>query len=251
MSRRWRITLGLGILAIAGGLYAWRQLPRDSSARVAVSDVVRKFRASVAEEPNRLQQVEGLPRPGVYRYKVSGGESLNGLIFSTNHRYLGTSTVTVTSDSCGVTERWQVLSVRWTEAGICDGDKGAVQLASLVEHHEFFGVTEQLSYGCGRDAQAGRSGCVSASGSILSLSRPVGVEPVEVGGEAFNALHAETELRFFGDNSGSGESHEWRRVSDGLLLRKEIGTDLSISAEGGGTYGESYSLPLLSPEPER
>jgi hypothetical protein len=250
MSRGWGIALGLVALVAAVGLFVWQQRPRDSADRVTVDQVREKFRADVARDPGRLEQADGLPEPGVYRYSIHGGETLDA-VQDTDHRYGGVSTITVIPSPCGVLERLQVLSGRWSQIELCPGDGGDIRVVSLHDHHEFFGVEQDTSYVCRRGAQPEESRCASGGDLISNTGKLIGTESVEVGGRSFSAFHVRTDIAISGSNSGAGRSDEWRRRSDNLLLKKEVSTDASFTEEGGGNYGERYSLLLLSTSPQR
>ncbi|MBW8058780.1 MAG: hypothetical protein FVQ78_00295 [Solirubrobacterales bacterium] len=260
MSRRRYIALAVVALVIGGAVYAWKHFPRDNTARATAGQALLMFRRDVERYANRLDRVPGFPELGVYRYATRGGENLDTAILSTGHDYGGVSTIAIAPASCGVEERWQVLTERWTEAEVCREATG-LRLKSLREHHEFFGVTKAMSYACKGgtlpDASELRAGmrwvtkCASRNGSISNATRMMGVERVKVAGRVFDAAHTRSNIVLEGENSGTGERNEWRRRLDGLLLRRTVSIEASFDILGSGRYSESYSLELLSPDPRR
>jgi hypothetical protein len=79
----------------------------------------------------------------------------------------------------------------------------------------------------------------------------VGVGMVSVGKETFDAIQVATRTTLAGDPSGTAKREDWRRRSDGLLLRRSVESDVDTGAGGGSHYTERYTLRLLSTTPER
>jgi hypothetical protein len=255
MGRRRRIALLAGICLAVLAVLAWLNRPRDEPARATVDDAVRSFRAEGDSARNDSEQ--GEPPLGVYRYATRGSESVQTAILGTTHDYDGVSTIVLSAGRCGLRERWQVLSGRWSEAEACESADGDTS-ATVVEFHEFFGSEQEDSLRCHGDETASSeegarfaSFCESENFSISNRSRVVGVEPVSVGGETFDATRVETRSVFGGENSGTARREEWRRRSDGLLLRRMVESEASTDAGGGSHYNERYTLRLLSTEPRR
>jgi hypothetical protein len=243
------------VLALA--LLAWLNRPRDEPAKATVGDAVRSFRA--AGESGRREVGSGEPAPGVYRYATQGSESVDTPIVGTDHDYGGVSTIVLSSGRCGGMERWQVLAGRWSEAESCPGAHGD-ELRRVTEFHEFFGVEQEDSFRCRgplpkiSDLQPGTrfsSFCESDSSSVSSSAEVIGFGTVSVGGDAFPAVHTISRSRLEGETSGTARREEWRRRSDGLLLRRSASSTADSSANEGAHYTESYTLQLLDPEPRR
>ena len=74
---------------------------------------------------------------------------------------------------------------------------------------------------------------------------------MSVGDETFDALRIVTRNVVEGDPSGTAKREEWRRRSDGLLLRRSAESDVDTSAGGGSHYTERYTIRLLSATPRR
>lgn len=254
------IGLGVAALVVVGAIFAWQFAPRDSVTRATVGDAVQTFRHRVEQRIARGAGLLDGVEYGVYRYLIHGGEDIDATILGAHHNYGGVSTVAITPTPCGVEERWQVLRGRWTEVELCR-TKGGSRVEGLRDSHEFFGKENVISYACRGDdipvAADQRPGmgwifdCVADEASATNTSRVIAVEKLEVGGQTYDAVHTKSKIELAGEVSGTDMREEWRRRSDGLLLRRvdEIEADLDIL--GGASYDERYSLSLISAEPER
>lgn len=260
MSRGRYIGLGVVALVVGGAIFAWQFAPRDSVTRATVGDAVQKFRDRVEQ---RVAQGAGLldgVEYGVYRYVIHGGEDVDATILGAHHNYGGISTVAITPTPCGVEERWQVLRGRWTEVELCR-TKGGSRVAGLRDSHEFFGEGRVISYVCQGDdipiAADQRPGmewtfeCVADEASARNTSRVIAVEKFEVGGQIYDAVRTKATITLKGEVSGTDRREEWRRRSDGLLLRRVDDIEADLDILGGASYDERYSLSLVAPEPER
>jgi hypothetical protein len=246
-TRRLLFTLALAAPIAAFGL--WQYWPNDSSTKVTPGQALGEFRRLTQQDPRRGRPTTGLPSPGVYRYAINGGESLSSFL-SADHRYDGIATISVSASACGIEERWEVLRERWTASRMCRGDGGMLQLTQIREHHEFFGSVENLRYACEPAAAEDATYCSSSGGSILYTTRSLGSKPVEIAGQLVAADHFRARATFSGDSSGEGQIDEWRRASDGLLLRKKLTVKAHV-ASVGAEYGERYQLHLLATRPDR
>lgn len=255
-SRR-RYIVALVVVCVAGlAVLAWINRPQDEPARATVNDAVRSFRTQGdaghgGEEP-------GERALGVYRYATQGSESVQSPISDTTHDYDGVSTVVVSEGRCGQVERWQVLEGRWSEGESCPGPHGD-RFTAATEFHEFFGFEQEDSFRClgivmPRPIKRGASfssSCQSEDSSVSSMSRVIGFETIIVAGEPFEAIHVESRSELEGEVTGTAEREEWRRRSDGLLLRRSASTTTDTSLGGGTHYTERYAIELLDPQPRR
>jgi hypothetical protein len=244
----------LGVCVAGAALFAVLHGIRDEPTRASVDDAVRTFR----EEDGRSGHGGGPGEPalGVYRYATRGSESAHSPIASATHDYGGVSTIVLSPGRCGELERWQVLTGRWTEAEACPGSHGGEFKAT--EFHEFFGVGREDRFRCRAGSTAGSSvvrvgarfssSCRSDGSSISSDSRVVGFEKVPVAGKALDAVHLVSRSLLEGETSGTARREEWRRRSDGLLLRRTVDSDATM---GAIHYTEHYTIRLLEPKPLR
>ena len=86
---------------------------------------------------------------------------------------------------------------------------------------------------------------------ISTTSRVLGGRTVRVGGAALDATLIESRSVFGAESSGSAVRREWRRRSDGLLLRRVVKSEADASTAGGTHYVERYAIQLLSTRPRR
>jgi hypothetical protein len=242
-------------VCLLAGFFAWQNRPDDETRRATVGEAVERFRAG-----NASGEGPGGAALGVYRYRTRGEESADTGLLSATHDYDGLSTVTIDRGPCGVLERWQVLAGRWTEAEFCVPPKGS-GLREITEYHEFFGRERENGYRCRGDSPTRRelrragtrfsSRCVSGEAMAVSHSRVVEIEEVRVGGMAFDAVHTTSEVDLDGNVTGSTTRNDWRRRSDGLLLRRVVETDARMDGSPDADYSERYSIELLSATPQR
>ena len=254
MGRRRKIALLVVGCLVAVAAFAWLNRPRDEPTRATVDEAVRSFRAN--GDSGSHGGGPGEPALGVYRYATHGSESTKSAFFGATHDYAGVSTIALSAGRCGERERWQVLAERWAEVEAC-GER----LAALTEFHEFFGFGQEDSFRCHGASPAGQRSlrpgarisnfCRSEDSSVSSAARVVGVERVTVGSEPFDAVHIESRNVLGGSTSGIAKRDEWRRRSDGLLLRRSAESDADTSAGGGSHYTERYTIRLLSVKPRR
>lgn len=258
MRRRYVVIVAIAC-AVVPAYLIWRAFPRDRVSPVEAGEAVRIFRQRSVRP---LSARSGEPAPGVYRYSTRGAESVETAlgILSTSHDFRGTSTISVIPTRCGIVERWQALATRWTEVANCR-EPGGYRLALIDEMHEFFGVSREVLYRCRepvrpsptklRPGMGWRGHCETGDSSRVSNFRVLGLEPVSVGGRSFEAVHTRTELKLTGTYSGSANQEDWRRRSDGLLLRRLSRTDGFLGGTVDADYTERYEIEIRSLKPDR
>lgn len=257
MSRR-RYVVSLVIVCVAGlAVLAWLNRPRDEPARATVDEAIRSFRAQ--DDGGGSGEGSAESALGVYRYATRGSETAQSAVLDTTHDYDGVSTIVVSAGRCGVVERWQVLEGRWAEGESCPGPRGD-RLTTATEFHEFFGFEQEDSFRCSGIAmprlrnRAGvrfSSSCKSEDSSVSNASRVIGFGTVTVASVPFQAIHTESRSELEGGFTGTARREEWRRRSDGLLLRRTVSSSTDTNAGGGTHYTEQYTIKLLDPEPRR
>ena len=241
---------------IGGGFVAWKQFPRDETARATKGEALERFR----QRAEAAGEGPGGAALGVYAYRTRGSESADTGLLDSTHEYDGLSTITLTRARCGVRERWQVLASRWGEARFCVPPNGT-GLRSIAEFHEFFGRGGEDSFECRGNTPSKRllrtvgtrfsSRCRNKRSTAESHSKVVGVDEVVVGGDPVTAIHTTTNVELEGDVEGGTTRDDWRRRSDGLLLRRVVETDAKRSGAIDADYEESYTIQLVSVTPER
>jgi hypothetical protein len=240
---------------LVAGYVAWQNFPDDEATHATVGEAVDRFRQSGA-----AGEGPGGAALGVYSYRSRGSESADTGLLSATHDYDGISTVTIDRGPCGVLERWQVLAERWTEAEFCVPPKGS-GLREISEFHEFFGRDRENGYRCRGRAPSRRklrtagtrwaTTCSSKSGTAVSRSRVVDIERLKIESKLYHAVHTTSEVVLEGNVSGTTTRNDWRRRSDGLLLRRTVETAASMEGTPDADYSEHYSIELLSTRPRR
>lgn len=257
MSARSKIVIAaIGLLA-GGAAAAWLLLQGEDVDRATVGDALARFHQHGGETG---EDTGGAP-PGVYRYGTRGSEHVDaGGLLTATHDYDGVSTVVVTRGPCGTRERWEVLSTRWLETESClPPDESG--LRAISEFHEFFGTVSEDRYRChgkrpprrllSRIGTGFTRTCGGAHGTATGASRVVAATVVTVAGEPVDAIRTTTRVSLGGDVSGATLRDDWRRRSDGLLLRRVADTEAKRSGAIDADYSEHYSLRLLSQKPRR
>ena len=254
MGRGLKIALVATACVAVLALLVWLKWPRDEPSRATVGDAVRSFRAEGENDKRRGKPTE--PPLGVYRYATRGSESVNSPVLNTSHDYDGVSTIVLSAGPCAERERWQVLDGRWTEGELCPGAHGTTA-GTVTEFHEFFGTAQRDAFRCHGDAAALKPGvsltssCRSDSSSIATTSHVLRPASIMVGGVTYDTTQIDSRSVFGGENSGTALRREWRRRSDGLLLRRTVSSEADSSLAGGTHYSEQYTIRLLSTTPRR
>ena len=261
------IALVVAAVVVVGALAVWKLFPKDDTSRVSVNEAVAEFR----EEGGAAGGGEGVlfeRQPGVYRYETKGSESADTGLLSTTHDYDGISTITLSKRSCGavdgVVERWQVLGGRWAEFTTCPTKGGDFfELIGFVEYHEFFGEDRANHYTCTGDPASKRSSRQVGKtfhGRCESDEGDSGVSETLVDGDREgrrrrqvlpSRAHVTADVKLDGQVAGTAKRDDWRRRSDGLLLRRVTSSDAKLSGTIDADYHESYSLQLLSVNPRQ
>src|SRR5690242_2729412 len=106
--RRWmralRWVLALALVVVAGGVLVLWWVSRPP-APVSVNDVINKFRNT---SPSSAPRANGGPQVGVYLYATQGSEGISAGHLT--HHYPNVTTLTVTTDDCGLNFRWDALT---------------------------------------------------------------------------------------------------------------------------------------------
>jgi len=216
------------------------------------SEALARFRAagSAAAVP-----LEGLPVPGVYRYRTTGGEHISFLDYRRN--YSANTTRIVTRHGCGVREsQWFLvqhleyydrcgeklvgygtdIAYWWTHGTQdFDCDDGSFDGAGLKPG-------EQSNWDC-RDADT-RAGQVVAR---------LADEVVDVGVRSMPARHTRWTTTFTGATEGTAVVEDWFDPATGLVLKetRNIGLRVGSVFVGKIDYVDISAFTLLSLQPDR
>ena len=244
---------------VAGGLAAvgaWWFVLRDVPEPASVEEAVTTFR-----EETETGTHEPSPVPeGVYVYDTDGFERTDALTGVT-HRYPARSTITVTSDPCGVRMRWDVLKGRSTTWTYCLGADGGWTVASQDERHTFFGRTERTDYTCGRTPfhpagdRVGTSfdvSCATGSAEERGVGRVVAREALRVSGRPVETVHVRRSTSFTGEIRGRSTHDVWLARATGVPVKIVMTSQTTNDSPVGDVhYDEEVSLRLRSLTPRR
>ena len=257
MSRTWLVVGALGLISAAGvaALAVWWFLLRDVARPASLTDAIAAFREQEADGSSGHSPVP----PGVYVYDTDGFERTDAL-GGVTHRYPARSTITATSDPCGLRLRWDVLRGRFTSWTVCVGPDGWAQ-RTRDERHTFFGIADQTTYRCGstpfRPAgdRPGTGFAVScATGSAAERGRGVVVEreTLTVGDVSVECAHVRTRTTFAGTTTGSATYDFWLARDSGVPVRVTMESRTTNGSPIGDVhYEEDVSLRLTSVTPHR
>ena len=257
MSRRWLAAGAAAVVAAAAlaALGGWYFLLRDDIEPASVADAIASFRAQEASVG------EGKPPipPGVYVYATDGFERTDAL-GGTTHRYPATSTITATSDPCGVRLRWDVLDGRYSTWRLCIGRDGWEQRVR-DERHTFFGIGDQTTYTCRHTLfrpahdEPGTTfpvSCTTGEATERGRGRVVARESCKAGGSALECAHVRTATMFGGGTTGSATFDFWLARDTGLPVAiRMVSRTTNGSLIGDVHYEEDVSLRLTSLTPRR
>jgi hypothetical protein len=195
------------------------------------------------------------PAPGVYRYTTTGGDAVDAL-GGASHTYPATSTITVTVDGCGTTQRWTAAAERWDEFTTCAVD-GGVQLQRFVSLHHFFGTDDTETSTCDGQprpigAPAGTTWtarCTDGDDVSTWNGTVVGVETAKVGSTTVEVEHVVVTIDN-GDARDRQRTETWYLAGTDLVVRRisDIATTEG-SPIGDVHYTEHYEIELDSLSP--
>lgn len=215
--------------------------------------------ADPAPPPSPAASAVGKPAPGVYEYRTTGYEQTDALGGS-RHEYPASSYTTIRDNpACGITVRWQPLRERWDESTLCpEGDN--IALRHFTMYHEFFQQGLAQSYACAAGSHVYRHGaapdttwtwhCEGEAGTIDTVVRVVGTEPMTIGGRTVDVQHLRYDSRIAGDSRGTQTQERWFDAATGLMTRITTKVDVQTKTPvGEAHYIEDYRIDLVSMQP--
>lgn len=199
------------------------------------------------------------PAEGVYVYATTGSEELD--VGGARHQYPAETTITVTRTGCGVRYRWQPLEERWDERDTCPSPAGE-RLVAFRSHHEFFGRSDERAFTCEpgslarpaepRPGTTWTNRCRAGTTVATTTGRILGIERLDVGGTAVEAVHFVLESRIDGDGTGTARYEVWALWDTGLVARQIAAVESTQQGPVGAVrYRERYDLRLRSLKPRR
>lgn len=255
MSRRTRgIVIGLGTAAVipVAAVSVWHFVLGEEAEPASVDEAVARFRQAA-------EQGETAIPAGVYLYRTSGEESISAL-GGRRHRYPTRSSLTVTSDGCGMELRWDVLRMRHNTWEVCSEGNGQ-RLAAWREAHNFVGRDDVTDWRCTMtawlpsDRTPGSSSpyrCEGAGTNQRGGVTVVGEEALLVGSVRVDTVRLRIGVTETGEARGPLVEERWLEPVTGLpvRIRYRVTTE-NASPIGDVTFEERYDLRLVSLQPRR
>ncbi|MGI9023438.1 MAG: hypothetical protein ACR2HV_09455 [Acidimicrobiales bacterium] len=243
--------IALGVL-VAVGLPSFLVAGRYWEDPVDPAAAVARFRAAGAEA---AQAVPGLPMPGVYRYRTTGGERIS--LFDYEREYSPVTVRIVTRYGCGVREEQWFLAQHLEYYDRC-----GPSLPSYGTDIAYWWTHGTQAFQCdpgsfdGSDLAPGgvsRWECRDEDTLAGQTVEYIGDESVEVDGRTVPARHTRWTTVFSGATVGGAVVDDWFDPATGLVLREErhIGLRVGSPLVGRLTYADNSTYDLLSTTPDR
>jgi len=239
-------------LVLAGGLFLVGG--RYWSGDVDLAEALARFRAHdvVARTADALP---GLPAPGVYSYRTTGGEYVS--LFDNRRAYSDTTLRIVTRRGCGVREEQFFVTQHLEYYDRC-GDR-LVTYGTDIAYWWTHGTQDFACRGGSFDMAGNRPGarvewdCGDEDTRAHQITDYVGDEPVEVEGVPLPARHTRWTTLFSGATVGGAVVDDWFDPGTGLLLREKRSIALKVGSQFVGrlTYTDASEYVLESVTPRR
>jgi hypothetical protein len=219
---------------------------------VTLDEAVARFRAAGAEA---AVPVDGLPVPGVYRYRTTGGERVSFLDYERD--YSPVTMRIVTRRSCGVRET-QLFLVQHVEYYDRCGER-LVSYGTDIAYWWTHGTQDFECDGGSFDGSGMRPGervewdCADEDTRAHQITEYVGDEEVEVDGRRLPARHVRWTTIFSEATEGTAVVDDWFAPDTGLVLmeRRNIGLRVGSPFVGELSYIDISEYLILSTEPVR
>ena len=246
-----RVLALVDALVLAGGLFLVGG--RYWVADVERAQAVARFRA--ARPGSAMAPAVGLPVPGVYRYRTTGGERIS--LFDTERDYSPVTMRIVTRRGCGVREEQFFVTQHIEYYDRC-GDK-LVSYGTDIAYWWTHGTQDFRCRGGSFDASGMRPGdrlewdCADEDTRAHQVTQYVGDERVEVDGALLPSRHTRWTTTFSGATQGGAVVDDWFDPATGLVLREKRAIGLRVGSQFVGrlTYSDVSEYTVLSLTPDR
>ena len=198
----------------------------------------------------------GLPEPGVYRYRTTGGERISFLDYDRD--YSDVTMRIVTRHGCGVREEQWFLVQHIEYYDRCGEALPAygTDIAYWWTHGTQDFVCEP---GGSFDMSGRRPGdrvewtCADEDTKAAQVTEYLGDEEVVVGGQAIRARHTRWVTTFSGATVGVATVEDWFHPATGLVLRERRAIGLRVGSPFVGRldYVDQSEFTLLALTPAR
>ena len=248
--RAWAAVLAVVIGApafIIGGKYWVSDVDLDRA--------VARFREA---GPLAARSEPGLPEPGVYQYRTTGGERISFLNYRRD--YSSTTMRIVTRHGCGVREEQWFLVQHMEYYDRC-GEQ-LVSYGTDIAYWWTHGTQDFVCTAGGTLDMAGpgrRPGdrvewtCADEDTKAAQVTEYLGDEDVVVDGRAVRARHTRWVTTFSGATVGVATVEDWFDPANGLVLKEKRSIGLRVGSPFVGRldYIDQSEFTLLSYTPAR
>jgi hypothetical protein len=252
---RWLSLLALAIVVIgtAGGT-AWALVFRTVSSPINLRDALRLYRKEAVSSLANSWHAR-LPRPGVYTYRSSGGESLS--IMGAQRSFPARSSMIVTDNSCAHVT-WAPFVQHTETTTVCPVPDGAYAIPSTITHETIGGSTTTSTLDCPAtlyllpsDSRAGthwsaRCTLSDPHETVTVTGLALGRTILMVGGRRVAAEHVRLTQHFEGAASGMSPTDYWVTSANGLIIRESEQVDVT---QDGVHYRQNSDALLVSLSP--
>ncbi len=221
---------------------------------VDLEEAVAEFRTA---GPAAAEAVPGLPTPGVYQYRTTGGEHISFLDYRRD--YSRTTMRIVTRHGCGVREEQWFLVQHREYYDRCPGGELAGYGTDIAYWWTHGTQDFQCDPGGSLDMTGHRDGdqvtwhCQDEDTRAGQVTERLGVEEVVVDGRPVQARHTRWTTTFGGATSGTAVVDDWFHPATGLVLREKRQIGLRVGSPFVGTIGyiDNSDFTVLSLDPVR
>ena len=250
---------GFGLVVLLLGAVAgiWYFVLRSPGTQVDLRQALKLYRQG---QRGDLQPTDGLPEPGVYVYRTSGGEQLN--LPGLSRAFPSASDLVVTDDGCA-SMNWVPIDEHQEEIVTCRRPDGALVMARTSSVESMAGVSTTQVIECPSTTYfvpphpvAGQRwyAVCHGPGQVDRLSgQVVGTTTLVLGGQRVPALHTRLNFSISGQESGTNPTDYWVSPTTGLILRQRESVSVSQPSGPLGSvhYAEEMAITMTSLVPVR
>ncbi|HXW39084.1 MAG TPA: hypothetical protein VEJ44_05270 [Acidimicrobiales bacterium] len=249
---------GVVVLLLTAVAGVWFFLLRSSGTQIDLRQALRLYREGQRGAAGAAGR--GLPAPGVYRYRTSGGERLS--LAGISRSFPAASNLVVTDGTCS-SMNWVPLEQHTEGIEVCRQPNGALTMAQASSVESIAGVSTSQVVHCSStayfippDPRAGERwfGVCHGPGQVDKVTGEViGLTTVTVHGQRLPALHTRIDTSVSGAEKGTDPTDYWVSPETGLILRQRESASVSqqVGPLGSVHYTEVMAISMSSLSPVR
>jgi hypothetical protein len=197
-----------------------------------------------------------LPRPGVYNYRSTGGESLS--IMGAERTFPSSSSMIVTDGACARVT-WAPFVQHTESTVVCPNGHGTYAIPSMVTHETIGGSTTTSTLTCpatlyllpptstsAATRWSARCALDDPAETVTVTGLSFGAVPLVVDGQRVMTQHVRLTQHYVGTASGSNPTDYWVVPTSGLIVRETERVDVT---QDGVRYHQSSDARLTSLRP--